>query len=38
MGISYEVRDGVRIRVVYEPATRKLKIAFPDKVAILHEI
>ena len=28
--ISYELRDGVRIRVVYEPATGCVRTAFPD--------
>ncbi|CAH5764552.1 Toxin CdiA, partial (plasmid) [Escherichia coli] len=27
---AYEVRDGVRIRVVYQPATGKIVTAFPD--------
>lgn len=27
---AYEVRDGVRIRVIYEPATSKVITAFPD--------
>lgn len=28
--VAYEVRDGVRIRVVYQSATGKLITAFPD--------
>ena len=28
--VAYEVRDGVRIRVVYEPATGRVVTAFPD--------
>lgn len=28
--VSYETRDGVRIRVVYQPATGKIVTAFPD--------
>ncbi|MFD3242591.1 VENN motif pre-toxin domain-containing protein [Rahnella perminowiae] len=28
--VAYEVRDGVRIRVVYQPATGKIITAFPD--------
>ncbi|MCU6338162.1 hypothetical protein EKO03_23050 [Enterobacter quasiroggenkampii] len=28
--VSYETRDGVRTRVVYQPATGKIVIAFPD--------
>ena len=28
--VSYEIRDGVRIRVVYQPATGKIVTAFPD--------
>lgn len=28
--VAYEVRDGVRIRVVYQPATGKIVTAFPD--------
>ena len=28
--VAYEVRGGVRIRVVYEPATNKVVTAFPD--------
>lgn len=28
--VAYEVRDGVRIRVVYQPATGKVVTAFPD--------
>ncbi|EOI3469339.1 EndoU domain-containing protein [Cronobacter turicensis] len=28
--ITYEVRDGVRIRVIYQPATGKVVTAFPD--------
>lgn len=28
---SYEVRDGVRIRVAYQPANGKIITAFPDK-------
>ncbi|EOW6758932.1 EndoU domain-containing protein [Cronobacter malonaticus] len=28
--IAYEVRDGVRIRVIYQPATGKVVTAFPD--------
>ncbi|MCA6223107.1 EndoU domain-containing protein [Photorhabdus antumapuensis] len=29
--VSYEVKDGVRIRTVYEPATGKVITAFPDR-------
>jgi hypothetical protein len=32
--VSYEVRNGVRIRVVYQPATGKIITAFPDNAAI----
>ena len=32
--VSYEVRDGVRIRVVYQPANGKIITAFPDKAPI----
>jgi filamentous hemagglutinin len=28
--VSYEERGGVRIRVVYQPATGKVITAFPD--------
>ncbi|WP_083439327.1 EndoU domain-containing protein [Herbaspirillum autotrophicum] len=28
--VAYEVRDGVQIRVVYQPATGKVVTAFPD--------
>ncbi|EMW7734164.1 EndoU domain-containing protein, partial [Yersinia enterocolitica] len=28
--VAYEERDGVRIRVVYQPATGKVITAFPD--------
>ena len=28
--VSYEVRDGVRIRVVYQPATGRVITGFPD--------
>ncbi|ELY6347065.1 EndoU domain-containing protein [Cronobacter muytjensii] len=28
--IAYQVRDGVRIRVIYQPATGKVVTAFPD--------
>gem|GEM_PF-3976820 len=28
--VSYEIRDGVRIRLVYQPATGKVINAFPD--------
>ncbi|WP_392566602.1 hemagglutinin repeat-containing protein [Utexia brackfieldae] len=29
--VSYEIKDGVRIRVVYQPAIGKVVTAFPDK-------
>ena len=32
--VSYEVRDGVRIRVVYQPANGKIITAFPDKAPV----
>ncbi len=32
--VSYEVRDGVRIRLVFEPATGKIVTAFPDNSPI----
>ena len=32
--VSYETRDGVRIRVVYQPATGKIVTAFPDNAPI----
>lgn len=32
--VSYEIRDGVRIRVVYQPATGKIITAFPDNAPI----
>lgn len=32
--VSYEVRDGVRIRVVYQPATGKIITAFPDNAPV----
>lgn len=32
--VSYETRDGVRIRVVYQPATGKVVTAFPDNAPI----
>lgn len=32
--VSYEMRDGVRIRVVYQPATGKIVTAFPDSAPI----
>ena len=32
--VSYEVRDGVRIRVVYQPANGKIITAFPDNAPI----
>ncbi len=28
--VSYEIRDGVRIRVIYQPATGKVRTAFPQ--------
>ncbi|MDW8848448.1 EndoU domain-containing protein, partial [Erwinia sp. MMLR14_017] len=28
--VAYEIRDGLRIRVVYQPATGKIVTAFPD--------
>lgn len=31
---TYEVRDGVRMRVVYQPATGKVITAFPDNAPI----
>lgn len=31
--VSYEVRDGIRIRTVYEPATGKVITAFPDNTS-----
>ncbi|MCS8560431.1 DUF637 domain-containing protein, partial [Pseudomonas aeruginosa] len=32
--VAYEVRDGVRMRVVYQPATGKVITAFPDNAPI----
>lgn len=32
--VSYEVRDGVRVRVVYQPATGKVVTAFPDNAPV----
>jgi len=32
--VAYEVRDGVRLRVVYQPATGKVITAFPDSKPI----
>ncbi len=32
--VSYETRDGVRIRVVYQPATGEVVTAFPDNAPI----
>jgi len=32
--VAYEVRDGVRIKVVYEPATGRVVTAYPDKSPI----
>ncbi|MBV4504794.1 DUF637 domain-containing protein [Pseudomonas sp. BW13M1] len=32
--VAYEVRDGVRMRVVYQPATGKVVTAFPDNAPI----
>lgn len=29
--VAYEVRDGVRMRVVYEPASSRIVTAFPDQ-------
>jgi filamentous hemagglutinin len=31
---AYEIRDGVRIRVIYEPANGKIITAFPDKAPV----
>ncbi|HFC6079630.1 TPA: polymorphic toxin MafB class 1, partial [Neisseria meningitidis] len=31
--VSYETRDGIRIRTVYEPATGKVVTAFPDRTS-----
>ncbi|KES15475.1 hypothetical protein GASC598I20_004760 [Gilliamella apicola SCGC AB-598-I20] len=31
---AYEVRDGVRIRVIYEPANGKIITAFPDSAPV----
>ena len=31
---TYEVRDGVRIRVIYEPANGKIITAFPDSAPV----
>lgn len=28
--VAWEEREGVRVRVVYEPASRKIVTAFPD--------
>ena len=28
--VSYEIRDGIRIKTVYEPATGRIVTAFPD--------
>jgi len=33
-GVAYEVRSGERIKVVYEPATRRVVTAYPDKSPI----
>lgn len=32
--VSYEVRDGVRVRGVYQPATGKVVTAFPDNAPV----
>ncbi|MBH3308746.1 EndoU domain-containing protein [Pseudomonas mosselii] len=32
--VAYEVRDGVRMRVVYQPDTGKVVTAFPDNAPI----
>ncbi|WP_426726945.1 hypothetical protein [Cronobacter malonaticus] len=32
--IAYEVRDGVRIRVIYQLATGKVVTAFPDNTVM----
>ncbi|ROP48904.1 filamentous hemagglutinin [Enterobacter sp. BIGb0383] len=32
--VSYEVRDGVRVRVVFQPATGKVVTAFPDNASV----
>jgi hypothetical protein len=32
--VAYEIRDSVRIRVVYEPATGRVVTAFPDNISI----
>lgn len=32
--VSYEIRDGVRVRVVYQPATGKVVTAFPDTAPV----
>jgi filamentous hemagglutinin len=32
--VAYETRDGVRMRVVYQPATGKVITAFPDDAPI----
>ena len=31
---AYEVRDGVRIRVIYEPANEKIITTFPDSAPV----
>ena len=33
-GVSYETRDGVRMRVVYQPAVQNVITAFPDDAPI----
>ena len=32
--VAFEVRDGVRIRIIYEPANSRVVTAFPDNVAV----
>lgn len=31
--MAYEMRDGIRIRVVYQPATGEIITAFPDNIS-----
>ena len=32
--VAYEIRDGVRVRVVYQPAAGKIITAFPDNAPV----